>query len=460
MGSIIPLFKLLSHFEPAFEDEEGVVTLGNIHGPISKSERTSFVTYASRVHSYDGLGEERIALSSYIQALQLTNRTCLLPNLRTLRVYGGPWEPEVYFFFSPSLRTVALRETDSEYHPDSSSVLHSLQRVTANLTSIDVSASWSTVGLGAISSIHFLKNLHLSHDHSTEGPKGPEGPFRLDVNFLLDLPCSESLSTLSIAYFDLFADQSTRHQQATAFPVLKRLRLLLSLTSMGPLTKLLQNAKMSSLQEVDISISPRRMDESEIAHWKNLFRALPVTTSNLQHFVLSATSEPSGAFWSNLNLSIKDFEHLSQCNLATFTVYPPIFSTLSLGDISSLLSRGGDLNLLTLRTPGLGFEVLVIIAQTLPKLTFLSAGIDGRQLLAADSIPILEHRLGTLIVTGRLERPLTLARLIDRIFPHLFYTLFSPSQDPDNEEWVQVESLLKVLREARSDERARSSRNV
>ncbi|KAJ3501730.1 hypothetical protein NLJ89_g9207 [Agrocybe chaxingu] len=265
--------------------------------------------------------------------------------------------------------------------------------------------------------------------------------------------------TLSITSFDLVSRQSTCLQQVKTFPVLQRFRINSDLTSVRPLTDLFQKARMPNLQHLQVSLSPRRINEREAPHWTNLFRILPSTASKLKCFVLDSVFPLNHAGWSNLKLLTKDLEHLSEYDLTMLWVYPPISSALSLDNISRYLLCWRNLESLTLNTPSLGFEVLVVIAQTLFKLGFLGIHIDGRQLPTADSIPILESSLGTLIISGDLEQPLALVRLIDRIFPNLRYTSFAPYQETENDMWTQAKLLLNVLREARSDERARSSHN-
>ncbi|CAA7263816.1 unnamed protein product [Cyclocybe aegerita] len=144
----------------------------------------------------------------------------------------------------------------------------------------------------------------------------------------------------------------------------------------------------------------------------------------------------------------------ASCASQVLVIDIPIFLEFSLDQLTALLLCWKNLKTLTLKTQTLPFQALVRIAQTLPTLHELSLTIEAQGLFDVDSVPVLGHRLNTLFVYGNLEEPLNIVRLIDRIFPYLDDSEFSPNNDPEGE-FFQAPRLLQVLRDARQDERKR-----
>ncbi|KAG6871537.1 hypothetical protein C0995_003473 [Termitomyces sp. Mi166 len=413
-----------------------------LDGDVTEQDWERFDSYAKRIRFLVFYDFGTIHPSVFLRLIQLKKFSPLLPNVQIIN--SMPGGSGLLSVLSTNLLELCIvPDNQDKVFPTVWACLKALPETSPNLQKLLVQTSLSQASLNAIPRMTNIQNLSLID------------PGIHDLSFFYSLSTLEHLESLAISGFKeptSIVIPLTGTWTDRPFPALRKLEIT-SVASKIPI--LLRIFKHSHpLQQLELRQSSRNLSAgSDLStSWPQVIRDISSKFYSLKSLTMigPTSNDPS---------------------LPLFNVFEPLldmhqFELVHL-DFPCLLFSNADLQkvasawpgLTTFRmagsqgTPNATIEALEAFAVGCPKLQGLSLPFDACQLPSTDDhLPISFSKLKTLDAQNSpIDRKLSVARHLDRIFPNL-KTIQSTVHESI---WSEVGELLKTFKAVRMDQKAR-----
>ncbi|KAG5650175.1 hypothetical protein H0H81_000449 [Sphagnurus paluster] len=415
-----------------------------LNGPINEKDWERLIFYAKRVRHLV-FTDNKIHSSVYFRLLQWSKHAPLLPNVQSIE--SMPRESGILCVLSPSLRRVSIVPDDtSELFPAVWACLEALVDAAPQLRTLHVQTTLTEASLSSFSRMSDLRELSLIC------------PGIHDLRFVHKLSSLEHLNSLRIT-FDKSSTISSplRPPKSPAFPALTNLDLSIPPLQISQVLSIFNNHFLERLEiRAATSAMTRAHEQIDPDMWARGLRGIPTMFPHLKHLTLGYYGDQYGDILASGLFPL--FEPLLELRkIETIRLeFPWLLFTddefkkiaLAWPELTTLRFAGSN------GMPVATIAALESFAINCPKIVGLSLAFDARVLppTTVDDAPVSFSRVRTFDTQeSPIESPLSVARHLDRIFPHI-KTIQSAR---NGGLWAEVGDLLRVLKAVRTDQKAR-----